>query len=42
MDEFRRRYNPHNILRVGVEGIPLDEFLSEPAGRWFESDEEAG
>ena len=42
MDEFRRRYNPHNSLRVGVEGIPLDEFLSEPAGRWFESDEHAG
>ena len=42
MDEFRRRYNPHNSLRVGVEGIPLDEFLSEPAGRWIESDEEAG
>ena len=39
MDEFRRRYNPHNVLRVGVEGIPLDEFLSGPAGRWFESDE---
>ena len=42
MDEFGRRYNPHKILRVGVDGIPLDEFLSEPAGRWFESDEEAG
>ena len=42
MDEFGRRYNPHKILRVGVEGIPLDEFLSEPAGRWFESDEQAG
>lgn len=39
MDEFRRRYNPHKVLRVGVEGIPLDEFLSEPTGRWFESDE---
>lgn len=42
MDEFRRRYKPHNTLRVGVEAIPLDEFLSQPAGRWFESDEEAG
>ena len=42
MDEFGRRYNPHKILRVGGEGIPLDELLSEPAGRWFESDEEAG
>ena len=39
MDEFRRRYNPHKTLRVGGEGIPLDEFLSEPAGRWIESDE---
>ena len=42
MDEFRRRYNPHNILRVGGEGIPLDEFLSQPAGWWFQSDEKAG
>lgn len=42
MEEFRRRYNPYRVLRVGGEGIPLDEFLSEPAGRWFESDEEAG
>ena len=42
MDEFRRRYNPSNALRVGVEGIPLDEFLSQPAGRWLDSDEEAG
>ena len=42
MDEFRRRYNPHNCLRVGVGGIPLDEFLSQSAGRWFESDEHAG
>ena len=42
MDEFTTRYKPHKSLRVGVEGIPLDEFLSEPAGRWIESDEEAG
>ena len=42
MDEFTRRYKPHKIVRVGGEGIPLDEFLSEPAGRWFESDEYAG
>lgn len=42
MDQFGRRYNPHKIVRVGGEGIPLDEFLSQPAGRWFESDEEAG
>ena len=42
MDEFKSRYKPHNTLRVGFEGIPLDEFLSQPAGRWFESDEHAG
>ena len=37
MDEFRRRYYPHDSLLVGAGGIALDEFLSEPAGRWFES-----
>ena len=42
MEEFTRRFKPHNTLRVGVGGIPLDEFLSQPAGRWFESDEHAG
>lgn len=42
MDEFKGRYKPHNTIRVGVDGIPLDEFLSQPAGRWFESDEHAG
>ena len=42
MEEFSRRYKPHNTIRVGVDGIPFDEFLSQPAGRWFESDEHAG
>ena len=37
MDEFMRRYNPQDSLLVGADGIPLDQFLSEPARRWLES-----
>lgn len=36
MDEFRRRFNPHRWLLVGEGGIPLHEFLTAPAHRWFE------
>ena len=36
MNEFRRRYEPHDSLVVGADGIPLDQFLSEPAPRWLE------
>ncbi len=36
MDEFRRRFNPHRSLLVGEAGIPLNEFLTVPAQRWFE------
>ena len=36
MDEFRRQFNPHSSLLVGEGGIPLDEFLTVSARRWFE------
>jgi len=36
MEEFRRQFNPHRSLLVGEGGIPLDEFLTVPAHRWFE------
>ena len=36
MDEFRRQFNPHSSLLVGEGGIPLEEFLTVSARRWFE------
>ena len=36
MNEFRWQFNPHSSLLVGEGGIPLDEFLTVPARRWFE------
>ena len=36
MAEFERQYHPINSFVVGADGIPLNEFLSEPAGYWFE------
>lgn len=36
MDEFRRRFDPYRSLLVGEDGIPLHEFLTAPAQRWFE------
>ena len=35
MDEFSRRNPTANQLLVGGGGVPLDEFLSEPAERWL-------
>ena len=37
MNEFKKQYNPHDSLLVGANGIPIDQFLSEPARRWLES-----
>ena len=34
--EFEKRFEPEQCLLVGDEGIPLNEFLSVPAGHWFE------
>ena len=36
MNEFRRQFDPHSSLLVGEGGIPLDEFLTVSAHRWFE------
>ena len=36
VEEFEKRFRPHRALFVGEHGIPLDEFLSVPAGQWFE------
>ena len=36
MDEFRRQFTPRRSLLVGEGGIPLDEFLTVSAHRWFE------
>ncbi len=36
MDAFEQRFSPLRSLLVGEGGIPLDEFLTEPAHHWFE------
>ena len=37
MDEFGRRFDPYDAILVGADGIPLEEFLSEPVERWFKT-----
>ena len=37
MAEFEKQYHPVRTLVVGADGIPLNEFLSEPAEHWFEA-----
>lgn len=32
---FEKRFTPEQSLLVGEKGIPLDEFLSQPARYWF-------
>ena len=34
--EFERRFQPRATVIVGDTGVPLHEFLSEPADYWFE------
>ena len=36
MAEFEKQFHPVRTIVVGADGIPLNEFLSEPAERWFE------
>ena len=36
MEEFRRQFAPHRSLLVEEGGIPLEEFLTVSAHRWFE------
>lgn len=35
--EFGRRFQPQTTVVVGDSGVPLHEFLSEPADSWFEA-----
>ena len=35
MDTFVERFRPHGSLLVGEGGVPLNEFLTAPAGHWF-------
>ena len=35
--EFERRFQPRATVVVGDSGVPLHEFLSEPADYWFEA-----
>jgi hypothetical protein len=35
MDAFARQFKPNRKLLVGGQGIPLDEFLLQPAGAWL-------
>ena len=37
MAEFEKQFSPIRSLVVGADGIPLNEFLSEPAEHWFEA-----
>ena len=37
MAEFEKQFSPVRSLVVGADGIPLNEFLSEPAQHWFEA-----
>ena len=37
MAEFEKQFSPMRSLVVGADGIPLNEFLSEPAEHWFEA-----
>ena len=36
MQEFQRRFGSCRRLLVGVDGVPLNEFLTGTAGEWFE------
>ncbi len=37
MEAFKQRFRPQRNLLVGEAGIPLHEFLREPAAHWFGS-----
>ena len=37
MAEFEKQFIPVRSLVVGADGIPLNEFLNEPADHWFEA-----
>jgi predicted AAA+ superfamily ATPase len=37
LDAFDERFKPHRKLLVGAQGIPVADFLREPAERWVRS-----
>ena len=37
MREFGTRFGAHRSVVVGAGGVPLNEFLSTPAGEWFQA-----
>lgn len=37
LDDFQERFSPEHCLLVGGQGIPLEEFLTQPAAYWFDS-----
>ena len=38
LEEFERRFGPTRSMVVGTGGVPLHEFLSEPASFWLEKE----
>ena len=38
LETFKERFRPQRALVVGEGGVPLHEFLTAPAGRWFEEE----
>jgi hypothetical protein len=36
MEAFAQRFKPKRKLLVGGQGIPLEEFLLQPAGYWLQ------
>lgn len=37
MEKFEKIFSPERTLLVGGQGIPLEEFLTQPAAHWFDS-----
>lgn len=37
LEAFSKAFRPHRLLLVGAQGIPLEEFLLEPAAAWVEA-----
>ena len=37
LEVFQQRFEPERALLIGGQGIPLEEFLVQPAAHWFDS-----
>ena len=37
LEAFRKRFSPIRTLLVGADGVTLADFLSVPAGHWFDA-----